>query len=43
MPIAIRPLTKLKRSKFKKNYLSSNKRWGQVVVTYKETTGDVKN
>jgi len=43
MPIAIRPLTKLKRSKFKKKYLTSDKRWSQVVVTYKETTGDAKN
>ena len=43
MTVAIRPLKRLKKYKFKKNYLDSNKRWGQVVVTYKETTGDVKN
>jgi hypothetical protein len=43
MASAIRPLKRLKRSKFKKNYLSSNERWGQVVVKHKEKTGDAKN
>jgi len=32
----IRPLKKLKKSKFKKKHLASNKRWGNVTVTYKE-------
>ena len=36
MPSVIKPLTKIKKSKFKKKYLSSNKRWGEVVTTYKE-------
>ena len=36
MPSVIKPLTKIKKSKFKKNYLASNKRWGNVVTTYKE-------
>ena len=36
MPSVIQPLKKLKKSKFKKKYLASNKRWGQVVTTYKE-------
>ncbi len=36
MPSIIKPLTKIKKSKFKKNYLASNKRWGNVVTTYKE-------
>ena len=36
MPSVIQPLKKLKKSKFKKKYLASNKRWGDVVTTYKE-------
>ena len=36
MPSIIKPLTKIKKSKFKKKYLASNKRWGQVITTYKE-------
>lgn len=38
MPSIIKPLTKIKKSKFKKKYLASNKRWGNVVITYKEKT-----
>ena len=36
MPSVIKPLTKIKKSKFKKKYLASNKRWGKVVITQKE-------
>ena len=36
MPSVIQPLKKLKKSKFKKKYLASNKRWSSVVITYKE-------
>jgi len=36
MPSIIKPLTKIKKSKFKKKYLTSNKRWGEVITTYKE-------
>jgi hypothetical protein len=36
MPSIIKPLIRIKKSKFKKNYLASNKRWGEVVTTYKE-------
>jgi hypothetical protein len=39
VPSVIQPLKKFKKSKFKKNYLASNKRWGKVVVTYKEKDG----
>ena len=38
MPSIIKPLKKTKKSKFKKKYIASNKRWSQVVVTYKEKT-----
>ena len=36
MPSILKPLTKIKKSKFKKKYLASNERWGEVVTTYKE-------
>ena len=36
MPSVIQPLKKLKKSKFKKKYLASNKRWSSIVITYKE-------
>lgn len=36
MPSVIKPLKKWKRSKFKRNYMSSAKRWGKVIITHKE-------
>ncbi len=36
VPSIIKPLTKIKKSKFKKKYLASNKRWSSIVITYKE-------
>jgi len=36
VPSIIKPLKKWKRSKFKKNYMSTSKRWGKITITQKE-------
>ena len=36
MPSVIKPLKRWKRSKFKKNYMSTSKRWGKITITYKD-------
>ena len=36
MPSIIKPLKKWKRSKFKKNYMSTSKRWGKITITHKD-------
>jgi len=40
MPIAIRPLKRRKKTVPKRKSMTQKQRWGEVIITYKEKSGD---